>query len=146
MSQAKEMFLKKLRSFGRDQEGTMTMEFAIVAPLLFIIIIAGFEFFDAFKSHGRAAKVTYSVADILSRQVEVDEPYITELHSLMNALLPWMNGDKSLTVSSVSFDKDNGYQCEWSKHSDTNMTMNFNLSLNGSVLKTQEYQDILIML
>ena len=143
MSQAKEMFLRKLRYFRRDEKGSMTMEFAIVAPLLFIIIIAGFEFFDAFKSHGRAAKVTYSVADILSRQVEVDEPYITELHSLMNALLPWMNGDKSLTVSSVSFDKDNGYQCEWSKHSDTNMTMNFNLTLNGAVLKTQEYQDVL---
>ena len=132
-----------LKRFRRDEDGTMTMEFAIVAPLLFIVIIAGFEFFDAFKSYGRAAKVTYTLADNLSRREEINEAKVTELHALMNALLPWMNGDKTLTITSITYDADEGYVCDWSKHSDQNMTMNFDLSLNSLALGTSVYTDIL---
>jgi len=131
------------RKFRRDEDGTMTMEFVIVAPLLFIVVIAGFEFFDAFKSYSRAAKVTYTIADNLSRREKINEAKVTELHALMNALLPWMNGDKTLTITSITFDEDDGYVCDWSKHSDRNMTMNFNLALNSSALQTSMFTDIL---
>ncbi len=135
--------MKMFRRFRKDEDATMTMEFVIVAPLLFLVILAGFEFFDAFKSYGRAAKVTYTIADNLSRREQIDEDKITELHALMNALIPWMNGDKTLTVTSITYDADNGYECDWSKHSDQNMTMNFNVALNSLALGTAEYQDIL---
>lgn len=131
------------RKFRKDENGTMTMEFVIVAPLLFMVIIAGFEFFDAFKSYGRAAKVTYTLADNLSRRETINEDKIKELHALMNALLPWMNESKTLTVTSITFDKDDGYVCDWSKHSDHNMTMNFDVALNSLALDTDVYTDIL---
>lgn len=129
--------------FRRDESGTMTIEFVIVAPLLFTVVLAGFEFFDAFKSYGRAAKVTYTIADNLSRRVEIDDDKITELHALMDALIPWMNEDKNLTVTSISYNEDDGYVCEWSKHSDQNMEMNFDLALNLSAINTTEYTDVL---
>jgi len=137
-----------LRKFRRDENGTMTMEFAIVAPLLFVVIIAGFEFFDAYKSYGRAAKVTYTIADNLSRRETIDEAKIAELHALMDALIPWMNGPKSLTVSSVTFEEDDGYVCQWSKPSVADvetlaLSFDYNLSLITSSLKTAEYIDIL---
>ena len=135
--------MKQFRKFRRDEEGTMTMEFVIVAPLLFIVIIAGFEFFDAFKSYGRAAKVTYTIADNLSRREDIDESKVTELHALMNALLPWMNGAKTLTITSITYDEDDGYVCDWSKHSNRKMTMDINAAVNGSMLITTEFTDIL---
>lgn len=132
-----------LKRFRKDEDATITMEFAIVAPLLFFVIIAGFEFFDAFKSYGRAAKVTYSIADIMSRQRSVDEPFITEMHALTDALLPWMNEDKALTITGITYDVDDGYEVYCSKHSGYDMKMNFNLSLNTAVVQTKEYMDIL---
>jgi len=134
---------RRFKAFLKDEDATITMEFAIVAPLLFTVIIAGFEFFDAFKSHGRAAKVTYTLADILSRAEKVNEPYVTEMHALMNALLPWMNGDKALTITGIKYDADKGYEVYCSKHSNYNMTMDLNLSLNTAVVQTKEYTDIL---
>lgn len=140
--------MNQFNRFRKDEDATMTMEFVIVAPLLFIIIIAGFEFFDAFKSYGRAAKVTYTIADNLSRREKIDEAKITELHALMDALIPWMNGPKTLIVTSVSYDETDGYICEWSKPSvaDVNtlaLSIDFNLSVISSMLKTTEYQDLL---
>ncbi len=137
-----------LRRFRRDQNGTMTMEFAIVAPLLFIIIIAGFEFFDAFKSYGRAAKVTYTIADNLSRREKIDEAKITELHALMDALLPWMNGPKTLVVSSITYNDTDGYVCEWSKPSVVNQStmgieFDFNLAAISTLLNENFYKDVL---
>ncbi len=141
--------MKMLGKFRRDENATMTMEFAIVAPLLFIVIIAGFEFFDAFKSYGRAAKVTYTIADNLSRREEIDETEIVELHALMNALLPWMNGDKSLTVTSVIYDETDGYICDWSKPSKVvnvstgALGIDFKFALNSKALSTPEIADVL---
>lgn len=134
---------EQIEQFIEDEGATITMEFAIVAPLLFVVMIAGFEFFDAFKSYGRAAKVTYTIADILSRSETIDEPYVTEMHGLMDALLPWMNEEKTLTITGVIYDKDNGYEVYCSKHSHYNMTLDFNLSLNTAVMQTLEYKQIL---
>lgn len=132
-----------LNKFRRDENGTITIEFVIIAPLLFTVILAGFEFFDAFKSYGRAAKVTYTIADNLSRRQSIDEAKITELHGLMNALIPWMKDGKTLTVTSISYNADDGYVCEWSKHSDANLTLNFDVALNSLALGSKAYTDIL---
>ena len=136
--------------FKRDESGTITMEFAIVAPLLFATIIIGFELFDAFKSNSRAAKATYTLADILSRQVEIDDAYASELHLVLDALLPWLNEGKTLRITSIVFDEgdpddpdDDAYQVVWSKHSDETNTINFGLELTGSMLTTVEYQELL---
>lgn len=144
--------MKSLMSrFRRDENGTITMEFAIVAPLFIATIIIGFELFDAFKSNSRAAKATYTIADILSRQVEVDDTYASELHLVLDALLPWLNEGKTLRISSITFHEgdpddpnDNDvYNVAWSKHSDDTNTINFGLELTGSMLTTVEYQDLL---
>ena len=136
--------------FRKDEHGTITMEFAIVAPLLIATIFIGFELFDAFKSNSRAAKATYTIADILSRQVEIDDTYASELHLVLDALLPWLNEGKTLRITSIVFeendpndDQDDEYVVSWSKHSDENNAMNINFELTGSMLTQQEYVDIL---
>ncbi len=136
--------------FRRDTDGTITMEFAIVAPLFIFTIIIGFELFDAFKSNSRAAKATYTLADILSRQVEIDDDYVSELHLVFDALLPWLNEGKTVRITSIVYDEgdpdddtDNQYVVSWSKHSDETNTMNIAFELTGSMLTQQEYVDIL---
>ena len=111
-----------LSRFRRDENGTITMEFAIVAPLLIATIIIGFELFDAFKSNSRSAKATYTIADILSRQVDIDDAYVSELHLVLDALLPWLNEGKTLRISSIVFEEhdpddpdDDEYVVSWSR-------------------------------
>lgn len=132
-----------LRKFRKDERGTMTMEFAIIAPLLFTVLIAGFEFFDAFKSYSRAAKTTYTIADIISRQDEIDDTYIHDLHKLMDALMPWLNEDKVLRVTSITYSAADGYEVAWSKHSDKTFSMDTSLSLDASSMLSFQYSSIL---
>ena len=139
-----------LSRFRRDENGTITMEFAIVAPLFIATIIIGFELFDAFKSNSRSAKATYTIADILSRQTDIDDTYVSNLHLVLDSLLPWLNEGKTLTITSILFDEhdpddddDDEYVVSWSKHSDNTNTMNINFELTGSMLTQTEYASIL---
>lgn len=138
------------KRFRRDEDGTITMEFAIVAPLMIFTVIIGFELFEAFYSASRASKATYTIADIMSRQVEVDDDYVSELHLVLDALLPWLNEGKSLRITSIKFnegdpldDDDDAYEVIWSKHSDVDNQMNVTLELTGSMLTHTEYQELL---
>lgn len=106
------------RRFRRDESGTITIEFVVVVPLLFGLLVLSFEVFDAFKSYSRASKATYAVSDIVSRQTVVDQASVEELHSVLDSMMPWLNEEKWIRVTSFSQDK-NGYNVEWSHASGT---------------------------
>lgn len=102
------------KRFQNDQAGTITVEFAIVVPLLITLMVMSFEVFDAFKSYGRASKATAAVTDIISRQTTIDQQFVTELHEVMDAMMPWLNEDKTMRVTTFSWDKSKGYEVVWS--------------------------------
>ena len=109
--------------FRKDETGTITVEFVIVVPLLFALLVLSFEVFDAFKSYSRASKATYAVTDIISRQTSIDQKRVEELHMVLDSMMPWLNEDKWLRVTSLS-QGPNGYNVEWSHASGTNVTLN----------------------
>ena len=108
--------INQLRKFRDDTSATITVEFVIIAPVLLTLLALGFQFFDAFKSYSRAAKATYAVADIVSRQEDdIDGQFADKLHGLLEALLPWIQDDKSMRLTSIKWNVDESdYEVIWS--------------------------------
>lgn len=106
-------FLKGLlHRFGDETSGAVSVEAALVLPILTTWYAASFVFYDTFKSEAIATQAAYTVGDILSRQTEVDNDYIDGLGELVDVLTyspskPWIR------VSSIEYTSD-GYEVVWS--------------------------------
>lgn len=105
-------FRRNFCRYRRDEDGTIIVEFVIVAPLFVVLIAMGFEFFDAYKSYSRASKASYTIADFVSRQDDFDNADLAKMHAFLDGLLPWLNGEKSLRVTWFRYDKDEGYSVD----------------------------------
>jgi Flp pilus assembly protein TadG len=60
--------LNKVRSFGREEGGSIVLETVIMLPLLIWALLAMIVYWDAFRAVNRLDKATYALADTLSRQ------------------------------------------------------------------------------
>ena len=90
-----------LWTFWRDQRGSMSVEFLLWVPFLAFWMTASVAFYDAWMSRNQAAKVTHTVADILSRQEVVNAQFLFQIDALQSSLLNRASGDGRLRVSSV---------------------------------------------
>jgi Flp pilus assembly protein TadG len=96
----------------------MTVEFVIVVPLLMLWFVGSFVWFQAFRNYSQAEKASFAIADIVSRQTEVDNEFIDGLQPLFQRLQPRAGSGNWLRVSSISWDEDDGYAVEWSRNAD----------------------------
>jgi hypothetical protein len=60
------------RRFARAEDAAVSIEAAIILPVLLFLFLLGFTAFDAFRREAVIAKATYAVGDILSR-TDADE-------------------------------------------------------------------------
>lgn len=108
---------KRLCRFCRDEMGTVTVETVLILPVLVWCYVGTFVFFDAFQTDARNIKATYTIADILSR--EVNEPITPEyLDSLflLQANLIDRSEPLRLRVSVVRYGAaDDTYRVVWSQ-------------------------------
>ena len=71
----------------RSEKGS-ALEAVIILPALATIYFGSFVFFDAARTNTLAMKATYTMSDILSREDEIDEPFLNGLNSMMAFLVP----------------------------------------------------------
>lgn len=104
-----------LGRFVRDERGAVIAEGVLVMPLMAWTWVALFIYWDAYRLQTTAMKASYTVADIVSRQiVTLDRAYIDGLHAVFGYLLA-DSGPTRLRVSSITFDADdNRYEVLWS--------------------------------
>ena len=103
-------FLRRLR---RDEQGASIIEFALLAPILLVVLLGTVTLFDMFRNAQNVEKATFTVGDILSRQTTVTQAQLTSLLSLVRHMVGTAD-DGSLRVSSIS--KASGaLKLDWSK-------------------------------
>ncbi|WP_226779237.1 TadE/TadG family type IV pilus assembly protein [Oceaniglobus trochenteri] len=105
-----------LHRFGRDNDGSYSVESILLLPMLAWAILAMFSYFDGLRLANVNIKATHTISDILSRETApVNDSYIDGLEQLQ-AFLVNRNYDKSLRVSVLRFDGDaNAFDLVWSE-------------------------------
>lgn len=109
------------KRFASDETGSMVAEAVITLPLLMWAYLAMFIYWDAYRSETTAIKASYTLADMVSRNDEVNKAYLSGLHDVFDYL---MNDtvESQMVVSSIVWDKtDNRYEVLWSEAYGTGM-------------------------
>lgn len=97
-----------LSGYLADERGNLTMEFVLWLPILMFWFVISAVFYDAYKSRDDAAKASYTIADIVSRETQLTVSRIEELVDLQRALLPRAGRTMFLRLSSISCDRTGG--------------------------------------
>lgn len=85
----------------RDERGVSIVEFALLLPVILLLLLGSMTVFDLFRTAQSAEKSAYTVGDMLSRQTAIST-------SLLNSMLIFVtqtvdfNGTAALRVSSIS--------------------------------------------
>lgn len=99
----------------RDTRGTLTVETIIVLPMLLVAFLALVVFYDAFRTQKVNVSASYTLSDLISRQVAPITPaYMEGLHDIYDHISR-TNHATSLRVSSVYWNViAQEYQVVWS--------------------------------
>ncbi len=111
-----------LSKFRKDKDGTMTIEMVITLPLLFWMITTSFELFEVHQYKSVRIKATYTVADMLSREMQtVNDAYIDTAKSIFDAQAN-DRGENQVRMTVVKYsvptgsDREDGtYEVRWSE-------------------------------
>ena len=93
----------RLRDLIAAEGGSISMEFAVIMPLLIFLSIGGLAFWDAFRSQSQTNKIAYTISDIVSRYEQVDDTDITYLYAVMDKMLSPDLDRRLLRISSICF-------------------------------------------
>ncbi|MBN9889226.1 TadE/TadG family type IV pilus assembly protein [Salipiger abyssi] len=114
----------RLRRFTRDSEGYITVEVAIMIPILFVLFAASWVLFDAFRQNAVDQKANYAIGDMLSRETEaIDAGYIDNTYRLLGLLtrnsVEYVGNEAEypldMRITIVSYRESNDkYSVEWS--------------------------------
>lgn len=119
------------RAFRDADKGSMAAEMALIMPLLAWWFAGSFVFYDAFRSYNQSVKTTYTVADLLSRQTEVDNDYIDGL-KVVTDFLTTSTEDLWIRVSSVTWTGD-GYTVDWSYGTDNHDPLTDDMIIDNAI-------------
>ncbi|MCB6178911.1 hypothetical protein LHP98_12315 [Rhodobacter sp. Har01] len=93
---------RPLKRFSREEDGLVMTEFLIMLPLLVWTFMALFIYWDAFRTINQSQKAAYAVSDLVSRQSEVDRPFIGGMEKVMEYLT---NGKSvRMRITSIQWD------------------------------------------
>lgn len=110
-----------LRRFLRDEEAAIIAETVIVLPLLLWAYIGLFVYWDCFRSLNTVQKATYTVSDMISRDMSqngITSAYITGLHDVVEYLIDH-DQDSTMRVSSIYWNTvNNRFEIHWSRTTD----------------------------
>ncbi|SHJ39483.1 hypothetical protein SAMN05444000_10849 [Shimia gijangensis] len=107
--------LKFRRRFSRDVSGSVSVEAAIILPLLLWSFIAMWVFFDAYRTRALTEKAAFVVSDMFSRETgAITETYMASAKSLFD-LLAESDSASGLRTTVISYSRvREQYEMEWS--------------------------------
>ncbi len=103
------------RNFAREDKGAVIAEFLFAMLWLCWWYVAAFAFFDGFRQYNASIKATYTVGDILSRQMfPVDKGYLDGLKGLYEYTIKFGSTPELRYTSIKWVDNPGQYEVHWS--------------------------------
>lgn len=128
-----------IRAFVSEQRGNVTIEAAILIPIMVWGYLAMFTIFDAFRQNTTQQKAAFTVSDLISRQATpLDAEFIDGAYLLFQNLSR-IAGDPGMRVTVAKYDfEEEEYAVVWSR------SRGAKLPLESDVLTTwNEYLPVL---
>ncbi len=135
----------RLNALKRDESGATLVEFMFVVPLIAFWFAGTFTFFDAYSTWTRSVKATYTVADILSRQTEVDDNYITDMNTLFASIMGVEKTDTYMRISNIEQTED-GLNIDWSVGTGTYPALTRNRDIPEEIFPTLQVGESTILI
>lgn len=109
---------KLLHRFGADRAGLAAVEFAILLPMMVILLFGSVEVINMLSTNQRVQNVAASLADVVARDTEVSNDEITGLWAAMDTLMfPEPPAPLTARISSVLIVDASTAQVTWSEGS-----------------------------
>ncbi|MFZ5962143.1 TadE/TadG family type IV pilus assembly protein [Thalassococcus sp. BH17M4-6] len=106
----------RLRRFGKDTDGYVTIEAMIILPGLIWLFAASWVYFDVFREQSINQKANYTIGDMLSRETDpITDEYIDNAYKLLLNLNKSEAAKTDLRITVVRYNaKNRKYQVVWS--------------------------------
>lgn len=102
--------------FCREERGSVTVEAVITLPLLIWAIGATYEFFEVHRYQSARDKASYTIADMLSREMMPITPTYMDSAKIVFDTIANDNSQNALRVSVIKYDTDaDEYLVKWSE-------------------------------
>jgi hypothetical protein len=72
-----------LARFLRSEHGAISVEAAILLPVLILFYLATYTFFDAYRREATMTKASYAVSDLISRRTIASPAFLEGLHDVL---------------------------------------------------------------
>lgn len=106
-----------LSRFLSDETASLSIEAAIALPLMGILYVGAFSYFDAYRREAVMTKATYAVGDLLSREEGTVTAVDFEGMQDLFELLTFSEGETTLRISEIRRD-DSDLEVVWSYGTD----------------------------
>lgn len=101
------------RTFLRDRSGVAAIEFALILPLLVLILFGTMTLFHFYRTGLTLDRATATVSDFMSRQSELSTTFMTErVASSLDRLVPHDPGQLGFRITSLTRTGAT-YRTEW---------------------------------
>ena len=103
------------RRFSSDDRGVAAVEFAYIAPILLIMLMATFELSRAVSIDRRLNSVSAMASELVAREEQVDDADLKNIYrSLNHVLKPYDDGSLVVRLAQVRTDDKGATKVEWS--------------------------------
>ena len=101
--------------FAKDDRGVTLVEFALVLPVLLILLIGLVEFGEAFTVTRKLQTAASTVSDLVSQQASVSTATLDDIKLVADEIIkPYGTAPLGLVILSVVADADNTTTVAWS--------------------------------
>ncbi len=107
---------RRLSRFASARKGSAALEFAIIAPMMVMLLFGSVDLLDVLNANKRVQNVASSLADVVARDTEVSDAEIAGLWSAVDVLMFPSNGDNvNIRISSIMIESASTARVVWSE-------------------------------
>jgi Flp pilus assembly protein TadG len=108
----------KLRRLLRDESGVSAIEFALILPLMLMLVFGTADVTEAVSARRKVTLVADAASDLVAQVREVDGAYLDNVFTAGSAILaPFDASRLSIVVSSIVIDDEGNATVAWSRGS-----------------------------
>lgn len=90
-----------MKHFFRNRDGIVATEFALMVPILLLLLLGGFEMTRFMLVHQKAEKVSYTVADVVTQNTSITNAQLAQIITAAAQIMqPYTFGSNGVVIIS----------------------------------------------